>query len=171
MKVFLGHGASAGAESMKPFVEGLRERGADAHAVQLPRSGGAERAMEPYLRQSGEGGDVVIGGHSFGGRVASLLAAGGNRRFAGLMLFSYPLHRPGFQDQLRTEHWPRISCPVLLLQGESDPFSQPLAQLKEEVRKLERHRLVTYPGAGHGLKGKALEAALDEAAACLRTLA
>lgn len=170
MKVYLGHGASAGVESMQPFVEGLRKRGIEAEAVALPRGGGAEKALRPYLEQSGEGADVVVGGHSFGGRVASLLAADGSHTFGGLILFSYPLHRPGFKDQLRTEHWPQIECPVLILQGESDPFSQPIEQLEEEAKKLKQGRLVTYPGAGHGLKGKALEAALDEAAGWLRTL-
>ena len=99
--IYLGHGASAGAESMRPHVEGLRRRGIEATAVQLPRSGGAERAMPVFLEQSGSGPEVAVGGHSFGGRVASLLAA--EHSFQALVLFSYPLHRPGFPDQLRTE--------------------------------------------------------------------
>jgi predicted alpha/beta-hydrolase family hydrolase len=87
-------------------------------------------------------------------------------RFRGLVLFSYPLHRPGFPDQLRTEHWPRISCPVLLLCGEADPFAT-LAILRREVAKLADHELVTYPRAGHGLKGGDLEDALDRVAGFL----
>src|SRR5438874_1064776 len=78
-----------------------------------------------YLRQSGIGADVVVGGRSYGGRVASLAAAAPENEFGGLLLFAYPLHRPGFREQLRTEHWPRIRCPVLLIQGESDPFGSP----------------------------------------------
>jgi len=163
--IYLGHGASAGAESMRPHVEGLRRRGIEATAVQLPRSGGAERAMPVFLEQSGSGPEVAVGGHSFGGRVASLLAA--EHSFQALVLLSYPLHRPGFPDQLRTEHWPRIDCRVLLLCGESDPFAQP-ALLKREVAKLRQHELVTYPRAGHGLKGADLEDALDRVAGFLR---
>jgi uncharacterized protein len=155
--IYLGHGASGSAASMQPYVDGLHRRGVEARAVQLPR-GGAERAMPVYLQQSGSGLEVAVGGQSFGGRVASMLAA--EHRFRGLVLFSYPLHRPGFPDQLRTEHWPRIQCPVLLLCGEADPFAT-LAILRREVAKLAHHELVTYPRAGHGLKGADLEDALD----------
>src|SRR5947209_15526513 len=105
--IHLAHGASGSAASMRPYVEGLERRGLQAAAVHLPR-GPAERAMPAFLAQAGEGPDLFIGGQSFGGRVASLLAA--ERPYAGLVLFSYPLHRPGFPDQLRTVHWPRIRC-------------------------------------------------------------
>ena len=158
--VFLAHGASGSAASMRPYVQGLKARGLDASAVQLPR-GPAERAMPAYLALAGVGADVFIGGQSFGGRVASLLAA--ERRYGGLILFSYPLHRPGFPDQLRTAHWPQVRCPVLLLEGDADPFATP-AILEREVEKLADHRLVVYPRARHGLKGKDLEEALDRVA-------
>ena len=162
--IYLGHGASGNAASMKPYVDGLERRGIEAAAVQLPR-GGAERAMPVFLEQSGSGKEIAVGGQSFGGRVASMLAV--DHPFRGLVLFSYPLHRPGFPDQLRTEHWPRISSPVLLLSGESDPFAT-LDLLRREVAKLADHQLVTYPRAGHGLKGADLEDALDRVASFLR---
>ncbi len=161
--IYLGHGASGSAASMQPYVDGLGRRGVEAKAVQLPR-GGAERAMPVFFQQSGSGPEIAVGGQSFGGRVASMLAA--EHRFRGLVLFSYPLHRPGFPDQLRTEHWPRISCPVLLLCGEADHFAT-LAILRREVAKLADHELVTYPRAGHGLKGGDLEDALDRVAGFL----
>src|SRR5205807_5896925 len=91
---------------------------------------------------------AAIGGHSFGGRVASLLAA--ERPVAALVLLSYPLHRPGRHDELRTEHWSRIACPVLLLSGERDPFAR-ADLLQREVKLLANAELITYPGAGHGL--------------------
>ena len=158
--IFLAHGASGNAASMLAYIEGLLRRGLEAAAVQLPR-GSAERAMPVYLGQSGSGPGVTVGGQSFGGRVASMLAA--EHPFRALVLFSYPLHRPGFPDQLRTGHWPAIRCPVLLLSGESDPFATP-ALLRHEVGKLADHTLVTYPRAGHGLKGADLEDALDRVA-------
>ena len=162
--IYLGHGASGSAASMQPYVDGLERRGIEAAAVQLPR-GGAERAMPVFLEQSGSGKEIAVGGQSFGGRVASMLAV--DHPFRGLVLFSYPLHRPGFPDQLRTEHWPRIRCPVLLLSGESDPFAT-LDLLYREVARLADHQLVTYPRAGHGLKGADLEDALDRVASFLR---
>ena len=149
---------------MLPHVEGLVRRGLEAAAVQLPR-GSAERAMPAFLQQSGSGPEVAVGGQSFGGRVASLLAT--EHRFRALLLFSYPLHRPGFPDQLRTAHWPSIRCPVLLLSGEADPFAR-VDLLRSEVAKLRRSELVTYPRAGHGLRGADLEDALDRIAEFLR---
>ena len=160
MKLFLGPGATGGVSSLKPYVEGLAARGIEARAVNLP-GGNAERAVPVYLQQSGTGPDVVVGGRSYGGRVASL-AAGSENDFAGLLLFAYPLHRPGFPDQLRTEHWPRIRCPVLIVQGESDPFGAP-DELRREARKLREVRVVTLPGTGHGLKER-LDDALAAAA-------
>jgi predicted alpha/beta-hydrolase family hydrolase len=156
MKVFLGPGASGGAASLQPYLAGLAERGIQARAVQLP-GGRAERAVAAYLQQSGSGPDVVVGGRSFGGRVASLAAADPANEFGGLLLFAYPLHPPGAPEQLRTEHWPRIRCPVLIVQGEADPFGAP-DELRRELGKLRDARLVTLPGTGHGLKERLPEA-------------
>jgi hypothetical protein len=159
--VILGHGASGTAASMRPHVEGLRARGVEAEAVDLPK-GRAERAV-PVLAAAARphGAAVVIGGHSYGGRVASMLAAG--EPVAGLVLLSYPLHRPGHPDEQRTEHWPRIGCPVLLLSGESDPFAR-VDLLGAAVALLGDARLVTYPRVGHGL-APVLDDALDQIAA------
>lgn len=98
--------------------------------------------------------------------MASLAAAAGHE-FAGLLLFAYPLHRPGFPEHLRTEHWLRIRCPVLIVQGESDPFGSP-EELRREARRLREVRVVTLPGTGHALKERlqeALSAAADWIAA------
>jgi predicted alpha/beta-hydrolase family hydrolase len=167
LKVFLGPGASGGVASLEPYLAGLVARGIQAQAVKLS-SGNAERAVGAYLQQSGSGPEVLIGGRSFGGRVASLAAADPDNEFAGLLLFAYPLHRPGFPDQLRTEHWPRIRCPVLIVQGESDPFGSP-DELRREAGKLQNARLVTLPGTGHSLKER-LPEALAAAADWIATL-
>jgi predicted alpha/beta-hydrolase family hydrolase len=160
--ILLGHGASGSAESMRPWVQGLNRRGFDGETV--PRSGKlpmkAERAMEVFREAAGDGKKTVLGGQSYGGRVASMLAAEGIG--AGLLLLSYPLHRPGHPDELRTDHWPSIRCPVLLLSGESDPFAR-LDLLQESVRLLPHAQLHTYPGVGHGLS-RVMEDALDRAA-------
>src|SRR3990170_414549 len=106
--IFLAHGASAGVEAMRPHVEGLARRGFAAQAVGLPK-GRAERAVPIYSAALGDvdPSQAVIGGHSYGGRVASLLAA--ELPVAGLVLLSYPLHAPGRQEtwDARTEHWTR----------------------------------------------------------------
>ena len=165
MKVVLGHGASGNAASMKPYVVGFKARGVDAMAVDLPR-GGAERAVPVFIKASGQGHEVVGGGQSFGGRVASMAAIEAD--LGGLVLFSYPLHRPGFPDQLRTEHWPRIRCPVLFLSGDRDPFAQ-IDLLKKWVKVVPHARLEIFPGQGHGLLA-ALDQALDVAADFVKSL-
>jgi pimeloyl-ACP methyl ester carboxylesterase len=98
--------------------------------------------------------------------VASLLAA--DNPPAAIVLFAYPLHAPGRQEAWdeRTGHWPRITSPVLLLSGESDPFAR-IDLLREAVGRLPNASLVTYPGVGHGV-GPVLDDALDAADAFLR---
>jgi predicted alpha/beta-hydrolase family hydrolase len=163
--ILLGHGASGGSTTMKPYVEGLRRRGAEAGTVpatgKLPMR--AEKAADVFLAMLVEHPGAIIGGHSYGGRVASMVAASDGVR--GLVLLSYPLHRPGRREDLRTEHWPSIKCPVLLLSGESDPFAR-VDLLRESVKLLARAELVTYPGVGHGLarSAQALDDALDRIA-------
>ncbi len=174
--LILGHGASGNAASMAPWVRGLAARGIEATAIDLPK-GKAERAVPVFAAAiAAQAGRVVPGGHSFGGRVSSLAAAAllearGGGSLAGLLLLSYPLHRPGAPDtwRERTSHWPVLRLPVLLLSGESDPFAR-LDLLREAVALLPEGRLITYPRVGHGL-APVLDAALGEAAAFARSVA
>lgn len=169
LRVFLGHGASGTSASMAPFVQGLRARGVDAVAIDLPKRK-AEDALPAFHQVVPVAASTVVGGHSFGGRVASLAAAGDDAPYAGLVLFSYPLHPPGAHDKAgpRTAHWPAIRCPVLLLSGASDPFAR-VDLLRDAVRSLPAAELVTYPRLGHTLK-PVLEDALDRAAAFIGAL-
>jgi uncharacterized protein len=152
---------------MRPHVDGLRTRGVEATAIDLPK-GRAERAMPVYAaRLAALGGPAVIGGHSYGGRVASMLAASdAGAAVAGLVLLSYPLHRPGHPDEQRTEHWSGIRCPVLFLSGDADPFAR-IELLRRAVASLRGAELVVYRRAGHGLGG-VLDDALDQVAAFVR---
>ena len=148
---------------MAPWVDGLRGRGLAAIAIDLPH-GRAERAVPAFQSAVAGRSHVVLGGHSFGGRVASLAAAGmlaSGQPVVGLVLLSYPLHRPGTPETWveRTAHWPLLTCPVLLLSGESDPFARP-ALLQEAVALLPDARLINYPRVGHGLL-PVLDQALD----------
>jgi pimeloyl-ACP methyl ester carboxylesterase len=166
LRCFLGHGASGTAASMAPFVEGLRARGVTATAIDLPRRR-AEDALPAFHLVVPSRPDVAVGGHSYGGRVASLAAAEPDAPYAALVLFSYPLHPPGAPErtEARIAHWPAIRCPVLLLSGESDPFAR-IELLRTSVGLLARAELVTYPRLGHTLK-PVLDDALDRAAAFL----
>ena len=155
---------------MAPFVSGLRARGLDAVAIDLPKRK-AEDALPAFHAAVPSEADVVVGGHSFGGRVASLAAAEPDAPYAALVLFSYPLHPPGSPERTdaRIAHWPAIRCPVLLLSGESDPFAR-IDLLRAAVPRLPDGTLVTYPRLGHTLQ-PVLDDVLDRVAAFLEGLA
>ncbi len=177
MRIYLGHGAAGSVATMEPWIAGLRDRGLEAHALTLPR-GTAERAIAAFEAQVPDGDDVVVGGHSFGGRVASLSAAGvvgdGSarrpRRYRALVCLSYPLHRPGAPETAgaRTAHWPRLALPALLLSGTRDPFAR-LDLLEAALPMLPQGRLVRYERRGHALL-PVRELVLDEVAAFLRSM-
>jgi uncharacterized protein len=157
--VYLGHGAAGNAASMAPFVDGLRRRGLTADAVDLPKRR-AEEAVPAWRAAVPDGPSTISGGHSYGGRVASLAAAAG-AGYAGLVLFSFPCHPPGRPERTtdRVAHFPRVDCPVLLLSGEADPFAR-LEVLRAAVALLPNATLVTYPRLGHTLR-PVLDDALD----------
>jgi predicted alpha/beta-hydrolase family hydrolase len=173
MHVLIAHGASGKAASMQPHVDGLAGHGIAATAIDLPLRK-AERAVPVYrahvAAEAGSPSGLIISGQSYGGRVASLLAAEPEPACAGLICFSYPLHRPGQPDwDERSSHWPSIDVPALFLSGESDPFAR-IDLLRHALeRRLPSARLVTYPRVGHSLK-PVLDEALGEAAAFIAEL-
>ena len=79
------------------------------------------RAVIDSVREQMSPERLFIGGHSFGGRVASMLEAEG-KAADGLMLFSYPLHPPGQPDKLRDAHLKCITTPTLQFNGTNDEF-------------------------------------------------
>jgi len=78
---------------------------------------------------------LVLGGRSMGGRIASIVAADGTPAL-GLVLLGYPLHPPGKPDQLRVEHFARLSMPVLFVSGTRDAFGTP-AELKRHAKNIK----------------------------------
>lgn len=150
---------------MAPYIRGLEKRGVEASALRLPRRN-VERAMNSLRDQVGDLAAAVIGGHSFGGRVASMVAA--ETEPAGLILLSYPLHRPGHPEELRIDHWSEIGCPALVLSGDRDQFAR-VDLLQQAVRRLPRAQPHIYPGLRHGLAAVADDVA-DRVAIFVSTL-
>ena len=80
-------------------------------------------ATRALLDAHGQG--MIVGGASYGGRVASLAVAeagGAPLGVVGLLLVAYPLHPPGRPERLRVAHLGGIDVPVLMLSGDADPF-------------------------------------------------
>jgi uncharacterized protein len=101
-------------------------------------------------------GRVFLGGHSYGGRQATMLCAEAPALADGLLLSSYPLHPPGKPDQLRTQHLPKLAIPALFVQGTRDPFGS-IAEMESALKLVPaRALLLKVEGAGHdlGFKGK-----------------
>jgi predicted alpha/beta-hydrolase family hydrolase len=164
----LAHGA--GSSSQAPLLVAVARAFADAGVAVLrcdlpfrqarptgpPRPGDAARDREGLrnavhaVRRLGSG-RVFLGGHSYGGRQASLLAADEPALAAGLLLFAYPLHPPRRPAELRTAHFPRIRVPVCFVHGSRDPFGS-LEELRAAIALIPaRTALVPIDGAGHDL--------------------
>jgi predicted alpha/beta-hydrolase family hydrolase len=93
----------------------------DGRRPPVPR---ADRVLDEYRAAWEEAGrPPFIGGKSYGGRVASMvadsLAADGLR---GLVCLGYPFHPPGRPEQPRTAHLEHLATPALICQGERDPM-------------------------------------------------
>jgi uncharacterized protein len=106
-------------------------------------------------------GRIFLGGHSYGGRQATMLCAeipeDAPQEVAGLLLLSYPLHPPRKPDQLRTQHFFHLRTPALFVQGTRDPFGS-IAEIEEALKLIPaKTKLFPVEGVGHdlGFKGKA----------------
>ncbi len=109
------------------------------------------RTVADHVRQRAS--RLFLGGRSMGGRIASHIVADGVQT-DGLVFLSYPLHPPGQPERLRTRHLPKITVPMLFIQGSRDAFARP-DLLEETLKKLPRATLHVVDGANHGLKVKA----------------
>jgi uncharacterized protein len=119
---------------------------------------GLSASFEEAKRRFGPGKRWVVGGRSYGGRVASMAVADG-LEVAGLLLYSYPLHRPGDASQPRVEHWPKIRVPVLFLEGTDDPFCNLELFDRLLVRLGGEATVHLVAGGDHSLKVPAARAA------------
>jgi predicted alpha/beta-hydrolase family hydrolase len=101
---------------------------------------------------------VFLGGHSYGGRQATMLCAEESDLAAGLLLLSYPLHPPRKPAQLRVQHLPGLKVPALFVHGTRDPFGT-VEEMKAALKMIPaKTQLRVVDGAGHdlGFKGKSM---------------
>ena len=122
-----------------------------------PQRGSAERdqqglraAIEAIKRQLPDH-RIFLGGHSYGGRQASMLAASDPALAGALLLLSYPLHPPKAPEQLRTAHFPNLRTPALFVHGTRDGFAT-LDELTDALKLIPaRTQLLPIESAGHEL--------------------
>jgi hypothetical protein len=140
--VVLAHGAGAGMDSefMQAMADGLADCGLKVVRFEFPymirrRETGTRRPPDrgPILQQTWlevieqlETDNLIIGGKSMGGRIASLVAD--EAKVGGLICFGYPFHPSGKPNKLRVEHLEAIETPTLIAQGERDALGN-----KEDV--------------------------------------
>ncbi len=167
----LTHGAGANCQSplLRALAHAFCEQGMTVLRIDLPfrrerphgppMRGSAERDQEG-LRRAIEAmkkmapGLVFMGGHSYGGRQATMLAAGEPGLVDGLLLLSYPLHPPKQREQLRTAHFPKLQTTALFVSGTRDGFGT-IEEISDAMELIPaKTRLLTIEGAGHELMTK-----------------
>lgn len=188
--LILGHGAGADQLSgfMRLYAQGLSERGFDVltfNFIYKERGRGApdqkaklEACYQAVIeaarsQQKLKANQVVIGGKSMGGRIASQVAAAGAGELLGLVFLGYPLHPPGKPEQLRSAHLKDIRAPLLFVQGSRDAFGN-ADEIKNIIREGElKATLYLIEGGDHSFKapkstglspGQIHEAVMDEIA-------
>ena len=84
---------------------------------------------------------LVAGGRSLGARVACRTSAEAGA--AGVLCLAFPVHPPGRPEKSRLDELDAVEVPVLVVQGDSDPFGMP--------PPADERTVVTVAG-DHGLK-------------------
>ena len=154
----LGHGAGRGSDTpdLLDLATHLPAQGITVIRVDQPwvvagrKIAPAPKALDtawlelvPQLRVRGP---LLLGGRSAGARVACRTAL--SLGACGVLALAFPLHPPGRPDRSRADELAAAGVPVLVLQGERDPFGRPA-----EISPVEGVRLCQVPGADHSLRG------------------
>ncbi len=174
-----GAGSNRNAPLLVALANALAEHGIDVSRYDLlfrqdrphgpPRPSDAARDREGLREQilklrAKYPEKIWLGGHSYGGRQSSMLAAETPGIVDRLLLLSYPLHPPRKPEQLRTAHFPKLTAPTLFVHGSRDPFGT-LDELKSAIALIPIPvQLLEIEGAGHDL-GRDREAAAARIAA------
>ncbi|MGF1775491.1 alpha/beta family hydrolase [Vibrio nomapromontoriensis] len=105
-------------------------------------------AMTEVIEYIAGDSQIVIGGKSMGGRMASLLSEHDNVRAVACL--GFPFHPPGKPEKYKGEQLASIAKPCLILQGERDTFGK-----REEFDAFEFSNEVSVtfiPDGDHSLK-------------------
>ncbi len=142
--LLLGHGAGGGiaVPDLSAACGAALDLGVSVGLVEQPYRVAGRRAPAP-ARQLDTAWLAVVdavrngslplfcGGRSSGARVACRAATEAGA--AGVLCLAFPLHPPGRPEKSRLEELDGVSVPVLVIQGERDPFGRPPAGPDREV--------------------------------------
>ncbi|WP_214102791.1 alpha/beta hydrolase family protein [Acrocarpospora catenulata] len=127
--------------SVARVVQPFRLRGARAPGS-AEKQDAAWVALMAWLGDRYPGLPLVQGGRSNGARVACRTAR--ETAAVGVVALAFPLHPPGRPERSRADELRGAGAPVLVVNGDRDPFGVPAAA--------DADRLVVLPGEGHDLK-------------------
>lgn len=102
-------------------------------------------------------GPVYLGGHSYGGRQATMLASSEPGLVDGLLLLSYPLHPPAKPEAMRTAHFPSLQTRAAFVHGDKDDFGSPEEMGAALGLVAGETHLQIVAGAGHDLKKRKVD--------------
>ena len=164
----LGHGAGTNMRhtTLQTIAERLADRGIATFRYQFPymeRGGGGResqavalatvRAAAAAAHEAASELSLLVGGHSYSGRMSSLAAAESPiEHVRGLVFFAFPLHPAGKQGTERAEHLDDVTVPMLFLSGTRDKLAV-LELLSPVCEKLgDKATLHLLDTADHGFK-------------------
>ena len=135
----LGHGAGGGvaARDLVAATKAALDAQVSVALVEQPYRVAGRRSQAPahqldaawaavveHLRSDAFSGlRLITGGRSAGARVACRTAA--DTGAAGVLCLAFPVHPPGKPEKSRLDELDAVTVPVLVIQGESDPFGMP----------------------------------------------
>jgi hypothetical protein len=134
----LGHGAGAGMEHrhMQAIADAFGARGIATLRFDFPFIEAGRKRVDPpsvatacvaaAFAAAAERTDLPIwlGGHSFGGRMASHAVLDEGLQPRGLIFCAFPLHPPGKPGTDRARHLARLPRPMLFLSGTRDSLAK-----------------------------------------------
>jgi predicted alpha/beta-hydrolase family hydrolase len=162
----LGHGAGGNRKALflVTLAEALASSGRRVVLFNFPYSERRSRIPDPaetleatitevarYAREELGATQLVLGGKSMGGRIASQAVAKGLAADA-LVFLGYPLHPPGRPERLRDVHLKSVGIPMLFVQGTRDTFARwdLLSALLDRLG--ERATLLAVEGGDHSFR-------------------
>ena len=123
-----------------PYMESGKKRPDNASIL--------KETWKAVIGQAGDLSNLIIGGRSMGGRIASEVVAEG-LQIRGLVLFAYPLIPLRGSGTPRDTHFRDVKIPTLFCSGTRDTFGTP-EQLKLSAAKIGISKVMLLNGADHG---------------------